>query len=160
MIKRKQKNGEAITPKQHRIINLAFNLMSAFIVENKTIDRIINYFENEYIKGGYIKRILDMTHLNLPDDFEKLGQLMLTLNTMAVNYRYGENQKPPIYKFKKMPPPDKIQALKSLQCFLYQCSEGEQFENSRLFRILEKAMRWIMKEIVISLPAYQRAEWG
>jgi len=134
--------------------------MSAYIVENETIDRIINYFRVEYEKEGYIKQLLDMADLSFPRDFGRLGQAMLTLNTMAVNYRYNENTKPPVYKFRLMPPPEDVQAVKSLQCFLYQCSEGEQFEETKLFKILEKAMRWIMKKIVISLPAYEKAVWG
>jgi len=134
--------------------------MSAYIVENETINRIIAYLSLEYAKGNYLKRILDMAGLDLPREFEKLGQTMLTLNTMAVNYRYDENREPPVFRLKRIVPPEPIQALKSLQCFLYQCSEGEQFENSKLFRILEKAMRWIMKEIVTSLPAYEKAIWG
>jgi len=134
--------------------------MSAYIVENETINRIIAYLSLEYAKGNYLKRILDMAGLDLPREFEKLGQTMLTLNTMAVNYRYNENREPPVFRLERIVPPDPIQALKSLQCFLYQCSEGEQFENSKLFRILEKAMRWIMKEIVTSLPAYEKAVWG
>jgi hypothetical protein len=134
--------------------------MSAYIVESITVDRILNYLRVEYEKEGYIKHLLDMTGLSFPRDFKKLGQAMLTLNTMAVNYRYNENTKPPLYKFRLMPPPDDIQAVKSLQCFLYQCTEGEQFEETKLFKILEKAMRWIMKKIVTSLPAYEKAVWG
>jgi hypothetical protein len=90
----------------------------------------------------------------------KLGQDMINLNYGAVNERYGEEEVPEKFQRIKNVPASNIQTVKSLQCYLYQCSEGDKFENSKLYRGLRRLEEHLLNEIVTSLPAYEKAVWG
>jgi len=96
----------------------------------------------------------------LPKQVEKLGQDMIDLNYGAVNERYSEDEKPVGFKRIRKVPASDIQTVKSLQCYLYQCTEGDKFENSKLYQGLRRIEEHLLNEIVTSLPAYGKAVWG
>lgn len=52
-----------------------------------------------------------------------------------------------------------MQALKSLRCWLYQCSEGNVPEQP-LFKALERYAGDLAFHIVAELPGWNAAEWG
>ena len=52
-----------------------------------------------------------------------------------------------------------IQALKSLHCYSYQCSEGN-IPNKKLYKLLEKLSKDIATHIIDEMPEYDKAEWG
>jgi hypothetical protein len=134
--------------------------MSAFIVSQKTVNRIIDYIAWVSMKDPYMLRILSHAGYELPDSVNRLGQDMIKLNYGAVNERYGEEEKPEKFQRVRNVPASLIQTVKSLQCFLYQCTEGEQFENSKLYQCLRRLEEHLLNEIVTSLPAYGHAVWG
>ncbi len=72
---------------------------------------------------------------------------MLRLNYEAVNFRYEENNKHIAFKFKEEKT-DIVQILKSVQCFLYQCNEGN-IPKRKLFKNL-KTTEEILKNLIIS----------
>jgi len=134
--------------------------MSAFIVSQKTVNRIIDYIAWNSNKDLYMLRILNNAGYKLPDDVIKLGQDMVALNYGAVNERYSEEEKPEKFQRIRNLRASLIQTVKSLQCFLYQCTEGEDFENSKLYQGLRRLEEHLLNEIVTSLPAYEKAVWG
>lgn len=138
--------------------------MSAFIVNNKTIDRILSFiYWNNGVSSSWRKRILKNIGYDLEKEEEckKLGLAMYKMNCEAVSQRYGEElNKKAIsdydYEYTLAKP---IQVLKSLQCFLYQCSEGT-VPREKLYKALRTIETSIMGEIISNLPEYEKAEWG
>jgi hypothetical protein len=154
--------------------------MSCFIVENKTINRIINFcfWEHDNILKSEIRRELKKIGVDLWgkwDDSEtdkllkEFGEELLKLNLMAYYSRYGhlEEVKKDIketvegYKFEEIELKDRqyLQVLKSLHCFLYQCSEGD-IPETPLFKCIEKISQLLAENIINKLPDYEKAAWG
>lgn len=95
----------------------------------------------------------------------KLGISMAILNDAAVNARYGEgtasgDREGVTYQFRWEPLTNRIQALKSLQCWHYQCSEGDIPETSELYKVADKVIGYLAQNIVSDLPEYNRAQWA
>ena len=135
--------------------------MSAYVVEDKTINRIVTRLEFDRDGNWPKKQLADL--LGFTSQYElanqKIGEAMLALNVEAVNQRYNQDDKPMKYKYKRtiVPP---IQALKSLSCWLYQCSEGDVPERP-LYKILRAYEGGTAKGIIQDrLPEYSQAEWG
>ncbi len=136
--------------------------MSAFIVENRTINEVVSFlylgFKSEYYKNKLKEMGFDIT---TDEGREKLGQEMYFLNVMAVRYRYEERADdliPPGYKY-KLEPTNIYQALKSLRCWLYQCSEGNIPETSELYKLMEEISCQLAFDIVYKLKPFEDAEW-
>ena len=87
---------------------------------------------------------------------------MFDLNCEAVDQRYGPGQaekfRPLDYKFQYLPHANNFQALKSLRCWLYQCSEGNVPE-TELYKAFDEISAAICYGIVTRLPAYEAAQW-
>jgi hypothetical protein len=122
--------------------------LSAYIVDDITIDRIVTYLFAEV----QVSALFDL--YGAP---QALGEAMLKLNYKAVNSRYGSRAKPAFpYVYKETPAP-KIQAIKSLSCFLYQCDE---VANTKLYKALKEMLYEMMNDYISDLPEYQEAIWG
>ncbi len=127
--------------------------MSAYIVEKKTIDRIVTYIAQHVNTGA-----LDAYYPTLAVEPDKLGQRLWKMNTDAVDQRYSESNPVRLYKHDWVPG-HKMQVFKSLRCFLYQCSEGDVPETD-LFKDTESLMHTIALEIISDMPQYENAEWA
>jgi hypothetical protein len=91
-----------------------------------------------------------------------LAQALFQLNRKAVIQRYGKDDdySKKGYKFKfNYENSSDIQVLKSIGCFLYQCSEGDVPKN-KLFKLFEKIENGLTKHIVSEMKEYDTAEWG
>ena len=146
--------------------------MLAFVVENKTISRIlvgIQYLQADRIvrDGSWLAdRFLDrlgkhpLSNLNMSDrdDLNKAGQALLDLNVSSVNQRYNENDTA-IFQFIHVPVPGKYQLLKTIRCFLYQASEGDCSQRP-LYVALERLSYDLALSIVEYTEEYDRADWG
>lgn len=136
--------------------------MSAFVVGDETINRVVGWLNNSD-RQFVLRDILKMAEINPSDEEwrEKLGASMFQMNCDAVNARYGEGQagefRPLDYKWGWENSSD-VQVLKSLQCWLYQCSEGDIPERP-LYREFRDLERIIACKIVDRLPEYSKAEW-
>lgn len=116
--------------------------MSAYVVEKKTIDRIVTYLKDT-----------NKTH-----DPNALGQMLWDLNIKSVNSVYDEQGPTDTYKYNWMPT-RKIQVLKSMACFLYQSCEGGLHEEE-LYKFIDKERNALAVTIVYGLPEYEESEWG
>lgn len=119
--------------------------MSSFIVTNETIvdcvDAILGRNASEE------KRVF-------------LGQRLVEMNTYAVNVRYRETSPADTYvDDKSQMPQTNIQLFKSMQCFIYQCSEGDTETAFPEYAMVEEVMNRMAREIVVRLPQYETAAW-
>ena len=139
--------------------------MSAYIVEDETINKIVRGIE--YAMGFHAS--LDF-HLSLDFytkcgavDPQTLGEMLFDLNIQGVESRYGEGEagkfRPLDYKYQSVPPPTDTQFLKSLRCLLYQCSEGDVPETP-LFKAMKELSHSLALHIVSTSACYETATWG
>ena len=129
---------------------------------------ILSFLDNDRsISNAYRRRILKKIGFNInplenkdaDKELNKLGQALKDMNTKAVNCRYNETTKTDQYTHTPDYKINIFHALKSLQCLLYQCCEGDidQTELNKSMRQIEKS---IMHEIIDKIPEYERANWG
>jgi hypothetical protein len=155
--------------------------MSSFIVENKTINRIVSFcfWEHDSILKYEIRRNLKEVNIDLEQSFKDdaeldkylkcFGEELLKLNLLAFYDRYKHIKdiqkeiKEAIkeYEFEDLPLKDRsiLQVLKSIQCLLYQCSEGN-IPEQPLFKVLEKITEHLKSHIINEIPEYNQAVWG
>lgn len=140
--------------------------MSAFIVKDKTINRILAYMIADHTLSYDRGTLgLDFTDAkSLEASATMLGRAMMAMNCAAFNSRYGEGEAERElgdnrYNFQSISAPSKFQAASSLRCFLYQCSEGD-IPNRLLFKAISDYADALAWSIVRDTPEYKNAEWG
>jgi hypothetical protein len=158
--------------------------MSSFIVENKTINRVLSFLywhKNELIGHDYINDLRDLLRLPERDhtdeayfiEMNALGLAMHKLNVKAVMTRYPDmthknisTRAPGTYENGHLikyafteEHLSLIQAIKSLQCWLYQCCEGN-IDRTKLYKFFKGVERTLMGCVIDALPEYDQAEWG
>jgi hypothetical protein len=117
--------------------------MSAYIVADKTINNIVNWLRRDVDLDRFSHIPHKLTELGFDTGKsgweERLGYAMFQLNVIAVDIRYGSDKvrkfRPLTYRYEVTEPMPLVQVLKSLHCWLYQCSEGDipnQSQNSAL----------------------------
>ena len=138
--------------------------MSAFIVNDKTLNRILsfidswNFYENGNLKFRFWdlgKPILDVDEQE--DILERIGLKIKELNAKAVNQRYSEDngEQEFKYNFEKC---DVFQAYNHLRCLTYQMNEGK-IPEMDLYKLLEEIERQFEQEIAGEHPKVKSAEW-
>jgi hypothetical protein len=136
--------------------------MSCFILEERRIAGLAA----ELVKLHFDK--LPLRGDGEPHDRESLADAMLALNIDAFRQRYGvnalltEDLDSVDLDRKNWLPLDAFspaQLFKSLQCFLYQCSEGNVPERS-LFKALDALLNLLAPAIDQESPEYDAAIWG
>ena len=144
--------------------------MSAYVVDNKTINRIVsallysrdtNRFDGP-LPAMYNKWLKEFTQ----DEPEEIGAALYGMNCNAVMQRYPDcstDELPgPIdagYKYRNELITSSIQFYKSLQCYLYQCTEGD-VRTLPLYNALEAYQHEIADHIITNTPEYDNAKWG
>ena len=138
--------------------------MSAYIVEDATINRIVSFLALNRDGDWYRRLIKDNTGCDLvtPEGQRNLANAMFNLNCKAIDERYGEGQAKEFrdldFKYRREIP-DRMKAYTSLKCWLYQCTEGSVPDESLLYSTMNQIKGEIADDIVSSLPAYQAAKW-
>ncbi len=140
--------------------------MSAFVVDPETISRIVavicgdNGNQEPY---GAMKELVVKSGwpLSTLEDEARLAQALYAMNVDAVCQRYSD-ESPDNYDFgeyRALAGVPRAQALKSMDCYLYQCYEGD-VPKRALFKLIEQVRDMLGLAIARSLPAYENAEWG
>lgn len=138
--------------------------MSAFVVDDSTINKVVSFLNakamgydgrHRYKVGGYDLR---------EDEYcEKLAHDMFALNIAGVNAKYGEGTaaqfRPLDFVYRFQIPQPVIPTLVALECFLYQCAEGDTV-NHPLYLALRQLENAMYRAIVHALPQYNQASWG
>lgn len=140
--------------------------MSAFMVEDETINRVVCWLSREQEKSPYLKKKMkEITGIDASvKGWEKLlGKAMFQLNIDGVNTRYGDGE---AVKFRELNYSyasaygSEIKVLKSMHCWRYQCMEGDVVEKP-LYKFFEEVVEnHLMSKIICGLPEYDRAEWS
>jgi hypothetical protein len=139
--------------------------MSAFIVEDETINTVINYLHlKESGDDAYWpRRVLREAEIDLSSITARkvLAQAMLDLNIQAVNELYGRkmNGDRLLITYWQNHPQNVYQVYKSLKCWLYQCAEGSVPETD-LFKLMDNMAKAIAMYIVETSPAFTVADWN
>lgn len=141
--------------------------MSAFIVNDDTINGLLAYIAADAADSRSYKRapqVLQEAGFRLDrKGLAGLASELHRLNVYGVDARYGEGQGREMtgrpFKYRQVANPGPVQAVKSLQCLIYQCAEGDVPERP-LFKVLEQLERAILATIVERLPEYSKAAWS
>jgi hypothetical protein len=142
--------------------------MSAFMIEDKTINYVVNWLRREIDRFSFTRIPHELKGLGFDTSVagwaENLGQAMFQLNIKAVEARYGNGEAVKFrqldYQFKHTEAVSLVQVLKSLQCWLYQCNEGDVPE-TELYELFDTDVQvYLMDKIISTLPEYEQADWG
>ena len=128
--------------------------MSAFLVSEKTLYSAMQGI----LHCKYSKLYKDV---NKPKGISTVFMALNTLNSLALKVRYNEEPTPGyLYSGIKLSetPRNKIQCLKSLQCLIYQCSEGEVVKTG-LYKKLVEVQNQLQDLIISDMPEYKQAVW-
>ena len=140
--------------------------MSAWIVGNESINKIVNTFYwkksvyydwKEELKSFGIDLNKDEDK-DLNEELRKFGQLLADLNQNSVNQRYNTTDEAFKFKFSDVESLSIFQYLKSLECFLYQSCEGN-CEEDKLYKFLRKLVNTLKDEIINEIDEYKKAKW-
>jgi hypothetical protein len=143
-------------------------MMSAFMVEDKTINYVVNWLRRNIDQFSFSVIPHKLKELGFDTSVagwaERLGYAMFQLNINAVDARYGNGEAAKFrkldYRFEHTEAVSLMQVLKSLQCWLYQCNEGDVPE-TELYGFFETDVQmFLMGKIITSLPEYEEADWG
>jgi hypothetical protein len=139
--------------------------MSAFMVTDDTINRVVSWLAHEVTKSNWFKETIEnklKIDTTQPHWEETLGRAMFRLNIAGVNERYGKREARNFRDLHYRYSPTfgtKIQVLKSLECWLYQCMEGDVVKRT-LFKFFDTVIEHrLLASIVHELPEYIRAKW-
>lgn len=144
--------------------------MSAFIAGDETINKALSFIKSDCKRNSHIYRPLENKGLGWKDGGHHrdaacaLGNEMRNLNIQAVCARYeGEVLETLLanddYQYVDTLRPDRIQAFKSLRCWLYQCSEGD-IPETELFKAFDEVSKNMALHIVNRTPEFDAAVWG
>lgn len=94
-------------------------------------------------------------------NFKNIFMALNCLNSLALKVRYNEEPGKG-YKFCEIKysnaSTSKIQCLKSINCLIYQCSEGDVVKTA-LYKKLVEVKNDLMDDIISDLPEYDAAVW-
>ena len=145
--------------------------MSAYIVDNETINDIVSflYFDawtnSGPTFGELAKRLKSIGYdLTREECQDALAYEMFDMNREAVIYRYDQETVddtwPIEYEWQfNSQPRNMVETYKALQCWLYQCLEGD-VPNHTLYKTMQKVQEDMAYMIISSLPEYKKAAWG
>src|SRR5258708_3952809 len=125
--------------------------MSSYIVDQQTMHRIITHIDMHRGKIGFgllCRQLMEMGYdLDARSGLEQLGSDLFALNERAVDERYGlRSNLCFVYVYQHERASD-VQVLKSVQCLLYQCSEGD-VSQTKLFEWLESYEHSLMRHLI------------
>jgi len=144
--------------------------MSAYVVEDETINRVVAFLAHNDL-GNYgraLPKPWDLLGASMRNRVqegeipmnEALGLALRRMNAEAVGQRYDEApEADDAYQYRSETAPSAVVFLKSLDCLLYQCSEGDVPER-RLYKALEAIQARVCAHVARNLPEYDKARWG
>ena len=140
--------------------------MSSYIVEEKTIDRILSFLRDRStgtIDNSMVKTWVSKLQLSDLFDNKKMtafGKKLYKLNLKAVIERYDKKHGFELAKYIFNYRLEKIeQAYNSLRCFTYQCSEGN-VPKTKLFKQMEELEMIVARMIADREADKIKAEWS
>ena len=139
--------------------------MSAFLVEAKTINRIVSFLnacEDPHTPHSFKALGYEPTQF---EHLERLARDLYLLNCEAVDTRYGKGESAgPLgfefqFQFEDRDTLKPAAIYKHAKCLIYQCAEGD-IPERHLFKALESFAESLAHQIIETIPAYSEAQWG
>ena len=145
--------------------------MSAYVVDDSTINRILAAAWQWWMAGrgrGIPPIPREWGQHSWPENAPELGAEMRAMNVAAVKARYPDDADDELpgprpllpYKWESEACPSIEQVIKSLDCYLYQCAEGDIPETWELYNVLRNWQLDLCYHIVNQSKQYQDAEWA
>lgn len=156
--------------------------MSAFIVDYKTIDNILSvrlnhnilvnycYLESEFDSLFYFndgEGLYRQSDYYIYENLEKLGKEFLRLNIESVEARYPGDEDINMameyaenYKFKSVDNITLGQALKSLNCLMYQSCEIDKYQDNPIWEKMERLKKYLTDAFINLNDEYKNAVWS
>jgi hypothetical protein len=118
--------------------------MSAYIVDNNSINYLVNYLEQEHDKYlAYFRYVDENIKTN-----QDVGQIILDENVRSVNTRYNEESKETFkYSFENYGFFDPRQVISVCKCIEYQSCETSDWEQSKAYRLITRIKDYAIGEI-------------
>ena len=141
--------------------------MSSYIVEEKTINRILSFLKDHNTTELTDWEIRDWIskqrnfYTNDDEDLTSFGRKLYKMNIKAVNKRYaGKTDETFLHKYEFVYTDTSIeQVFNSIRCFTYQCSEGK-VPNSKLYKQMERLETGLARMIAYREVEKANVEWG
>ena len=150
--------------------------MSAFVCDDKTINRIVGGLFHAKNMGGWNRSYPEPSNELqevMGDNPAEFGRTLYSMNVNAVEQRYPDTIGNPdrlpgqcdeaghhlAYKYQLTGAPERYQFHKTLQCFLYQCMEGD-VDGLPLYSLLTVYLATVANHIVTSSKQWSEGEWG
>lgn len=142
--------------------------MSAYIVDDDTINKIVSYLfakasgpdpsihwkNTKLFKMGY--------DLSSSSSCYELAHKMFDMNVVAVNQRYGEGEaekfRPLDFKYQFVAA-TQIEVIKALKAWKYQCTEGC-VPDLALYQAMTEVHSLLCIDFVEQTEEYEAASWG
>lgn len=140
--------------------------MSAYVVDNETINLIVAAIQESKHKHTLSYPGVYNDILTEPEP-AALGQSLYDMNVEAVRQRYPDCENLPgtyeddtlvpyLYEYELLVSP--IEVYKRLECYLYQCSEGD-VPDWTLYQALAEYKSDLASRIISNLPEYKQLSW-
>ncbi|MFW6282960.1 MAG: hypothetical protein ACOC1P_02815 [Minisyncoccales bacterium] len=143
--------------------------MSSFLMDMQSLSNLANWFYFENNTHGTFKmckkNILDFLQghkiKHTQENWDKVfAELLYKNNCYALNQRYGDDlNKFPEFEYKDPKKINIFQVLKSVQCWLYQCAEGDA-EKKPIYKLMQDIEKILLNTIVSGLEGYKEAKWN
>lgn len=128
--------------------------MSAFLSSDKTINKIATkvFYGRDY---DWIK--CQLKDLGI-DTVQEFGNALYKMNCESLGQRYGDKEFSE-YKFTLDGNHQAIDVFKSLESYIYQCSEGSVIY-TKLYKLMLSLELSMAKRIIGELEEYKRYSWN
>ena len=138
--------------------------MSSFVVDQESINKIVSYLyftvAGDSPMRGPVDRALKSIDIDILSDSADLAAKMYDLNVNAFLARYPDKTYTPFeFIHKTRLHVTDIPAYKLLECWLYQCTEGDVLQTD-IYQVMRDIWNIIGHKIISDLPEYQAAYWG
>jgi hypothetical protein len=144
--------------------------MSAFVVQDRSINKIVAYLmagdnrdaAEPFVALGY--HLHDGPHSTRRDERRRLALDLFGMNCRAVDQRYDDHPArtefhPEEFQSTLELPPAATEAVKLMGCLHYQCTEGS-VPDEPLYKALEESQKLVALNAVESSPEYEALAWG
>ena len=136
--------------------------MSSYIINNQTMDSIMQAINHDNMRmSSDLQSLMNRQKGNFLNEFkESLAEKFYRFNDAAVAYRYKDKLENPqdYYKIRAFDC-SLAQSLRSLECLIYQCSEG-QADDENIMQDMEQLRNSFIHILLESQADYKNATWG
>ena len=132
--------------------------MSAYIVNNETISVIVKGFDDYsvgFMASDYSPKA--QVIVDYKKQYNEIGQSLLNENYRSVNYRYGEDMKPPKFEYVAVES-NEAMLFGCIQCYIYQACETDYFFDSDIYNSLLRLEEAMLERFIGR--SGQKIPWG